>query len=73
VLKVTADFIDDAASEKLAGRRKESKDARRDLMRILFVHQNVAGQYVHLARYLGATPGNEVFFITQRQGGRFPA
>lgn len=36
-------------------------------MKILFVHQNFPGQYLHLARHLGATPGNEVIFITQRQ------
>lgn len=35
-------------------------------MKVLFVHQNFPGQYLHLARYLGATPGNEVVFITQR-------
>lgn len=35
-------------------------------MKILFVHQNFPGQYLHLARHLGAVPGNEVVFITQR-------
>ena len=38
-------------------------------MKILFVHQNFPGQYLHLARHLGATPGNEVVFITQRKDG----
>lgn len=36
-------------------------------MKVLFVHQNFPGQYLHLARHLGATPGNEVVFITQRK------
>ncbi len=26
-------------------------------MKILFVHQNFPGQYLHLARYLAAIPG----------------
>ncbi len=36
-------------------------------MKVLFVHQNFPGQYLHLARYLGSIPGNEVVFITQRE------
>jgi glycosyltransferase involved in cell wall biosynthesis len=36
-------------------------------MKVLFVHQNFPGQYLHLARHLGATPGNEIVFITQRR------
>jgi glycosyltransferase involved in cell wall biosynthesis len=36
-------------------------------MKILFVHQNFPGQYLHLASHLGALPGNEVIFITQRK------
>lgn len=35
-------------------------------MKVLFVHQNFPGQYLHLARHLGADPANEVVFITQR-------
>lgn len=38
-------------------------------MKILLVHQNFPGQYLHLARYLGAQRGNEVVFITQRKEG----
>lgn len=38
-------------------------------MKVLFVHQNFPGQYLHLARHLGAIPGNEVVFITQRKDG----
>ena len=41
-------------------------------MKILFVHQNFPGQYLHLARYLGAIPGNEVIFITQREDADLP-
>lgn len=35
-------------------------------MKILLVHQNFPGQYLHLASHLGSLPGNEVIFITQR-------
>lgn len=41
-------------------------------MNILFVHQNFPGQYLHLARHLGATPGNRVVFITQRKDATLP-
>jgi glycosyltransferase involved in cell wall biosynthesis len=41
-------------------------------MRVLFVHQNFPGQYLHLARHLGAQEGNEVVFITQRKDGTLP-
>jgi glycosyltransferase involved in cell wall biosynthesis len=41
-------------------------------MKVLFVHQNFPGQYLHLARHLGATPGNEVVFITQRTDADLP-
>ncbi|MFZ6654760.1 glycosyltransferase family 4 protein [Undibacterium sp. TJN19] len=41
-------------------------------MKVLFVHQNFPGQYLHLARHLGATPGNEVAFITQRTDANLP-
>jgi len=41
-------------------------------MKVLFVHQNFPGQYLHLARYLGAMPGNEVVFITQRENMTLP-
>lgn len=41
-------------------------------MKILFVHQNFPGQYLHLASHLAAIPGNEVFFITQRQDATLP-
>jgi hypothetical protein len=42
------------------------------VMKVLFVHQNFPGQYLHLARHLGATPGNEVVFITQRKDADLP-
>lgn len=41
-------------------------------MKILFVHQNFPGQYLHLARHLGVSPGNEVVFITQRHDAQLP-
>ncbi len=41
-------------------------------MKILFAHQNFPGQYLHLARHLGAMPGNEVVFITQRNDAVLP-
>ena len=41
-------------------------------MKVLFVHQNFPGQYLHLARYLGAIEGNEVVFITQRTDADLP-
>ena len=41
-------------------------------MKILFVHQNFPGQYLHLARHLGAIPGNQVVFITQRTDASLP-
>jgi len=41
-------------------------------MKILFVHQNFPGQYLHLARYLGARSENQVVFITQRADGDLP-
>lgn len=41
-------------------------------MKILFVHQNFPGQYLHLARHLGSIPDNEVIFITQREGAALP-
>ena len=41
-------------------------------MKVLFAHQNFPGQYLHLARHLGAIPGNEVVFLTQRKGVNLP-
>jgi len=41
-------------------------------MKILFVHQNFPGQYLHLARHLGANPDNQVVFITQRENVSLP-
>ena len=41
-------------------------------MKILFVHQNFPGQYLHLARHLGASGLHEVVFITQRQDAELP-
>lgn len=41
-------------------------------MKILFVHQNFPGQYLHLARHLGANPEHQVVFITQRKDVDLP-
>ena len=41
-------------------------------MKVLCVHQNFPGQYLHLARHLGEQPGNEVVFLTQRQQASLP-
>jgi len=41
-------------------------------MKVLFVHQNFPGQYLHVARHLGAVEGNEVVFITQRTDADLP-
>jgi glycosyltransferase involved in cell wall biosynthesis len=41
-------------------------------MNVLFVHQYFPAQYLHLARHLGATPGNRVVFLTQRDDGSLP-
>ena len=34
-------------------------------MRVLFVHQNFPGQYLHIAQHLAANPANEVLFISE--------
>ena len=34
-------------------------------MRIVFLHQNMPGQFVHLARHFARQPGNEVVFLTK--------
>jgi glycosyltransferase involved in cell wall biosynthesis len=44
----------------------------RDVMKVLCVHQNFPGQYLHLARHLGSQPGHQVVFITQRQDSELP-
>ncbi|WP_342618384.1 glycosyltransferase family 4 protein [Rhodoferax sp. GW822-FHT02A01] len=41
-------------------------------MKILFVHQNFPGQYLHLARHLGASGQHQVVFITQRKDALLP-
>jgi glycosyltransferase involved in cell wall biosynthesis len=41
-------------------------------MKVLCVHQNFPGQYLHLVRHLGAQPQHQVFFITQRQDVTLP-
>lgn len=41
-------------------------------MKVLFIHQNFPGQYLHLARHLSADPANQVVFITQRHDASLP-
>lgn len=41
-------------------------------MKILLVHQNFPGQYLHLVRHLAADPAHQVVFITQRRDGSYP-
>jgi hypothetical protein len=40
--------------------------------KVLFVHQNFPGQYLHVARHLAAIRGNQVVCITQRADGTIP-
>ncbi|MHA1539843.1 MAG: glycosyltransferase family 4 protein [Alphaproteobacteria bacterium] len=37
-------------------------------MKILFIHQNMPGQYKHLVNHFKSDPKNEVVFITNRKG-----
>jgi hypothetical protein len=39
-------------------------------VKILLVHQNFPGQYLHLARHWGASSSNEVVYITQKSDAR---
>jgi glycosyltransferase involved in cell wall biosynthesis len=41
-------------------------------VRVLCVHQNFPGQYMHLVRYLGAQSEHQVVFITQRKDVELP-
>lgn len=41
-------------------------------MKVLFIHQNMPGQFKHLAPQLAADPRNEVVFITKRKGFELP-
>jgi glycosyltransferase involved in cell wall biosynthesis len=42
------------------------------VMKVLFVHQNFPGQYLHLARHFGANSGHQAVFITQRKDVDLP-
>jgi glycosyltransferase involved in cell wall biosynthesis len=41
-------------------------------MKVLCVHQNFPGQYLHLARHLGTQSQHQIVFITQRQDVELP-
>ncbi len=41
-------------------------------MKVLFIHQNLPGQYLHLARHFGTKPDHQAVFITQRKDGEVP-
>ncbi|WP_207485434.1 glycosyltransferase family 4 protein [Arenibaculum pallidiluteum] len=41
-------------------------------MRIVFIHQNMPGQFKHLARHLAADADNEVVFLTRRRDVDIP-
>jgi glycosyltransferase involved in cell wall biosynthesis len=41
-------------------------------MNILFLHQNMPGQFKHLAPALARDPANRVVFLTRRQDGELP-
>jgi glycosyltransferase involved in cell wall biosynthesis len=41
-------------------------------LRILFIHQNMPGQFVHLARHFAADHRNKVAFVTKRRGVQMP-
>ncbi len=41
-------------------------------MKIVFLHQNIPGQYKHLARVFGADPKNEVYFVSKPKAVEIP-
>ncbi|RCN55736.1 glycosyltransferase family 4 protein [Acidiferrobacter thiooxydans] len=41
-------------------------------MKLLFVHQNLPGQYLHLIRHFGGDPRHQVVFLTQRHDIQWP-
>jgi glycosyltransferase involved in cell wall biosynthesis len=41
-------------------------------VKVLCVHQNFPGQYLHIVRYLGAQAEHQVVFITQRKDAELP-
>jgi glycosyltransferase involved in cell wall biosynthesis len=41
-------------------------------MKVLFVHQNFPGQYLHLARHFGTQSDHQAVFITQRKDSELP-
>lgn len=41
-------------------------------MKIVFMHQNIPGQYKHLARLFGADPKNEVYFVSKPKAVDIP-
>lgn len=41
-------------------------------MRYLFLHQNFPGQYKHVVRHLVRQPGNEIVFLSHKNGNQIP-
>jgi glycosyltransferase involved in cell wall biosynthesis len=41
-------------------------------MKLLCIHQNFPGQYLHLARHFGSQSEHQLVFITQRKDGEIP-
>lgn len=55
----------------LRGRVAASRRTGRGL-RVLLVHQNFPGQYLHLVRHLAAQGGHELIFLTERAHNAIP-
>ena len=59
-----------SAHALLSVTRTGNQETRR--MRVLCVHQNFPGQYLHVVRHLASQPEHQVVFITQRKEVQLP-